>query len=441
MTILCGTDFSELAARAASVAAALAARSEQPLRLVHVLGFSAKALHDSAKRAQLESAERKLRDEASRLQTRGAKVETQVLFGELAEALVAGAYETHAALLIIGAHGRADASSRHVGSGVESVVTRAGVPVLVVREEEHFLAWASGSRPLRIILGADASATTDAAVDLVKRLRALGPCDVSAVHLFWPPQEFQRLGFGGARSFLDIDADVQRAIRDELAQRLDGMYVQVEPHIGNLGDRLSQLATESRADLIVVGTHGRAVADRVIRGSISHDVLRTANVSVACVPATAAGHQPAGFQRALVATDFSELGNAAFALARAAVPDTGTLHVVHVVPPRKTGMLEPSDIFAPEEGATKAFSESAERLRRLVESQATLSAHNIVVHVLESNQPAEALAQAAERLRVDVICMGTRGRGAITRAVLGSVAQGVLSETRRPVLLAQAPRD
>ncbi len=52
-----------------------------------------------------------------------------------------------------------------------------------------------------------------------------------------------------------------------------------------------------------------------------------------------------------------------------------------------------------------------------------------------ANELPRAIAQAAERHDVDLICLGSHGKGALSRAVLGSVAHGVLGEARRPVLV------
>ena len=46
----------------------------------------------------------------------------------------------------------------------------------------------------------------------------------------------------------------------------------------------------------------------------------------------------------------------------------------------------------------------------------------------------QALADAAERHRADIIVVGTRGRG-VSRRLLGSVAEGLLSSSTRPVLV------
>lgn len=47
----------------------------------------------------------------------------------------------------------------------------------------------------------------------------------------------------------------------------------------------------------------------------------------------------------------------------------------------------------------------------------------------------QAIADFANRERVDLIVMGSHGHGALVNAVLGSVATGVLARTQAPVLL------
>lgn len=53
--------------------------------------------------------------------------------------------------------------------------------------------------------------------------------------------------------------------------------------------------------------------------------------------------------------------------------------------------------------------------------------------------PARLIGAAAERFGADVICVGSRGRSGLARALLGSVSQGLLLRSRRPVLVIQSP--
>ena len=50
----------------------------------------------------------------------------------------------------------------------------------------------------------------------------------------------------------------------------------------------------------------------------------------------------------------------------------------------------------------------------------------------------DQIVAAAESHDVDLIVLGSRGHGAVARAMLGSVSMGVLHKTRRPVMIVRA---
>jgi nucleotide-binding universal stress UspA family protein len=54
--------------------------------------------------------------------------------------------------------------------------------------------------------------------------------------------------------------------------------------------------------------------------------------------------------------------------------------------------------------------------------------------------PANEIVAYADSVDADLIVVGSRGRGAVTSALLGSVSRAILHETRRPVLVARAPK-
>ena len=63
------------------------------------------------------------------------------------------------------------------------------------------------------------------------------------------------------------------------------------------------------------------------------------------------------------------------------------------------------------------------------------------LHALRGANPAATIVEAARRLRVHEIVMGTRGLSALGTLGLGSVAYKVVYLTRRPVTLVPSPRD
>ena len=49
--------------------------------------------------------------------------------------------------------------------------------------------------------------------------------------------------------------------------------------------------------------------------------------------------------------------------------------------------------------------------------------------------PVDEIVALADSFEADLIVVGSRGHGALASALLGSVSRGILSETRRPVLV------
>ncbi len=447
MSLVCGIDFSEPSMVAARTAALLAAASKTPLHLVYAIELSSEEVFHEPRTGLKAWAERQLSEAATRLKPLGAEVEVHLEYGLPDERLQDVAAKVGAKLVVVAALGSRRAGKWQVGKNAERLAFQSHTPVLVVRESAPFEAWARKERPLRVLLGVDRSLSAEAALRWVAELSALGPCTVTAVHLYWPPEQFRRFGLAGVRSYVDPDPEVTRALEREFSSRIGGALgtVPVElrllPHLGRVGDRLATLAGEEHADLVVVGSHGRGPQDRLMHGSPSHDVVHWARTSVACIPAPAFTHATTvpRMTSVLVATDFSPIGNAAVPLAYSVVADGGTVHMVHVVKERPGHHpIDPRDIFPPKEADSPEQAQARKRLGEVV-PQGADRASTTLLHVLESNDPALAIYQAAERLDAGMICVGTHGRSGLSKVVLGSVAQSVLGGTQRPVLLARRP--
>ena len=66
---------------------------------------------------------------------------------------------------------------------------------------------------------------------------------------------------------------------------------------------------------------------------------------------------------------------------------------------------------------------------------------DIQEEILENADAAQAIAQEAERFRADAICIGSHGRSGLAKAFLGSVAQGVMVKSKRPILIVRADEE
>jgi nucleotide-binding universal stress UspA family protein len=79
------------------------------------------------------------------------------------------------------------------------------------------------------------------------------------------------------------------------------------------------------------------------------------------------------------------------------------------------------------------------RLRRAIaldEGAQFAAEHGVdVTFEVLAGVPADEIVAYADSIDADLIVVGSRGRGAVASALLGSVSRGVLQESRRPVLV------
>ena len=152
----------------------------------------------------------------------------------------------------------------------------------------------------------------------------------------------------------------------------------------------------------------------------------------------------------LVPTDFSESATAALDQAAKLARLTGgrltLLHVLYIDKIRENLLgLDALEhlaraIDSPGDPASHSSAGAAWRLRdaaqqKLAEAVAAISAPPAVQTAIAEGRPsAEIVAYAAEH-GVDLIVMGTHGRGTLGRAFLGSVADNVIRQAACPVMV------
>jgi nucleotide-binding universal stress UspA family protein len=134
----------------------------------------------------------------------------------------------------------------------------------------------------------------------------------------------------------------------------------------------------------------------------------------------------------LVATDFSEPADTALTYGRALAAKFGaTLHVLNVV----------DDLFARSVGL-EGYAGLDPELQREIEAAAAKQLRSLVASeaipvkpvTRTSNAPAQAIVDYALRSKIDLIVIGTRGRGGVAHLLMGSVAERVVRTASCPVL-------
>ena len=137
-------------------------------------------------------------------------------------------------------------------------------------------------------------------------------------------------------------------------------------------------------------------------------------------------------KRILVATDGSEPAAEAIAFGvELAAEHNAELVFVHVVP-----AVDLVPVMGFNLGGAFPHEPSFED-RALLEDAASVAEGQGVVStsILLKGDTVDEIVASADCHDVDLIVLGSRGHGAIASALLGSVSRGVLSESKRPVLV------
>lgn len=295
--IVCGTDLSFHAVAAATVAAQLAMRNGTPLELICASGRRAPALGESEFPPQPipvgELTASSLQAEVDRLRALGVSVTGHLDPSVPDFAIARRAEGDDVELVVLGAVGRSRLERLILGSVSERVAMQSTKPVLVVRDEAPWRAWAADERPLRVLVAFDVGPSAAAALTWASDFARAGNVQLTVCWVVHPGLENRRFGAEGEGGGVELLPKTRAGLWYEL-QRLAGVHgalptmeLHLEPNIGRVDAALVQLARTQGHDLIVVGSNQRRGFDRLWKGSVSRGVLHDAPMSVVVVPARA----------------------------------------------------------------------------------------------------------------------------------------------------------
>ncbi|MEX2315345.1 MAG: universal stress protein [Thermomicrobiales bacterium] len=215
---------------------------------------------------------------------------------------------------------------------------------------------------------------------------------------------------------------------------------QVVVRLGSAAAEIRDVTEDAEHPVIVTTSHGRTGASRIFLGSVASKLVHDAKCPVLVVriqEAPVAADPP--FERVLVPLDGSSFSEAGLAQAVEVFGERLTLHLLRVIEIPAipaAGMVDGGfDLnYGLIEEYTAATREAANEYIQTMIEKLTADGHRVTGETRDGRVAEVILAVAGEQ-GSDAIAMATHGRGGLGRIFLGSVAERVLHESERPLLL------
>jgi nucleotide-binding universal stress UspA family protein len=288
----------------------------------------------------------------------------------------------------------------------------------------------------RIGVGIDFRDKTDHVLASAARLARSSGAELDLIHVLRPPPVYDRVlvrvrdlpdtekALANARHSLELLAasPVARGVVSATHVWLGIPEVEILERAAELGD-----------DLLLVGPSTRRRAGWFGVGRTASRLVQRAHMPILVAKGDLA-EKPA---RIVAATDFSEASRPALVEAvELAKLWNAELVLLHVLEP----LFHLHGLTAKIAGESEVYAVEPSDLEPEWQS---LAAHLDLEglrhrHEVVKGEPVEAILTAVENAAADLLVVGTHGRSAVTRALLGSSAEAILEEYPGPVLIVPA---
>ena len=209
--------------------------------------------------------------------------------------------------------------------------------------------------------------------------------------------------------------------------RAAGVTAATAIRTGDVQNEILSAIRRAKADVLVMGTHGRRGMEKWFLGSVTEKMLRRSPIPVLTVHGS---RRPVkgipALRRILVTTDFSEgtaeALNYAFFLAR---PNKAHVVLMHV--------LEEMRALTSEQYREELAKRLQGALVKLIPADARKWCD--IETRIESGTAYYTILKTLKKEKIDLLVMNTHGKGMLDRAILGSTSERVVRAARCPVML------
>ncbi len=296
------------------------------------------------------------------------------------------------------------------------------------------------SRFQSILVPLDGSQLAEHAIPIAQAIAERARCKLKLVMvhdriIMTPGPENTKLELAMQKADREYLKSVTARVRERLERSVSSAVLQGLPIVETLARYIRELG----ADLVVMTTHGRGGIRRAWLGSVTDQLIRSAQVPVLVVrPGEAGTARPAWEPgEILVALDGSPLAEAtlepAIGLARPWDAELSLVQIVSPITPTSDPHLTFPSSYSDEVTALRRES-AQDYIRDLAEQIRESGVRASGVAVIGGAVP-ETLIQLADPERVGLMVVATHGLGGMRRMVLGSVADKVVRGANVPVLV------
>jgi nucleotide-binding universal stress UspA family protein len=195
--------------------------------------------------------------------------------------------------------------------------------------------------------------------------------------------------------------------------KLEGIKVKQELRVGSPYHGMNTIITEKKVDLVVMGTSGRTDLEQMIIGSNTEKVVRRSHC-----PVLTMHNKPASkdFKNIVYATSMDKDEEVFSRIVRSTQKlYDATIHLVRINTPGN---------FQRDVVVKKYMQDFAKKLQL----------KNFTINVFNDVSEEEGIIYFADSIDADLIAMATHGRTGFAHVLAGSIAEDVVSHSKRPVL-------
>ena len=292
--------------------------------------------------------------------------------------------------------------------------------------------------PRKVLLATDLSARGDRALERAVAIAQRHDAHLIIVHAFEELDEstltYARHATPSWRRPPDAVAmsrqRIRRGLQTDLGDAVEKATVLIEE--GDPAEVVERVAVSEHVDLIITGIarEGMFASRPVILGKTVEKLLRRLPVPILIVRNRARS----AYQHIVVTTDFSEASAHALQTALRFFP-SHSLHLLHA-------SEAPYSTLAPDAGlhAERYLQVRVEELKSFLASVfLPEKERSRLVPMIEPGAPQQIIPEYVRMHGVDLVVLGTRGRGGVLGALLGSTAKSILSTLPCDALVVRGP--